>query len=529
MNSFSAVDTNKWLRGHMTRCKKTFQWFVFLFCLPVCTFVMMSATVGHADNIIPDPSFEAGTENWTFVVYNASSIDSTTARTGSNSLLLINDAQAAGKSHNVWQYNIPNVVGGLEYEYNVWVRGDNVTGVDAGGKPLAVIRWLGAGGNLLSTERYLWAPYGTYNWRQLKINLQAPADAAQVNIGFRSWKDCLTGTTHWDDVSLSPRDLSARGVLLGTYQAEDASSFSGGAIDTQEEGYTGSGYFFPDTANAIIEWDNIPGGTDGGIRILSFRYAIEGNPLNWELLVNGESQGIVKPSATGMLNSWASSDWEVTLQSGDNTVRLRVAQPTSGPFIDKLELYQKAGTPLPKVSTPALTPDGGRYDEAVTVSMETTTPGATIYYTVDGTTPDSGSTEYSEPFLLEGSATVSAIGIADGFADSAVGNANYIIGEDPLTAAAPTITPDGGAFTTSVEVTMETTTPGATIYYTLDGSTPDLDSNEYTAPFTINETTTVTAIAFAAGFQDSGTTIVDFTLSSSGGDSSSGCFIQTLR
>lgn len=58
----------------------------------------------------------------------------------------------------------------------------------------------------------------------------------------------------------------------------------------------------------------------------------------------------------------------------------------------------------------------------------------------------------------------------------------------------PTITVTS-PFTFSTEVTMSCETEGATIYYTLDESDPTAESTEYTAPFNINATTTIKAIA----------------------------------
>lgn len=61
---------------------------------------------------------------------------------------------------------------------------------------------------------------------------------------------------------------------------------------------------------------------------------------------------------------------------------------------------------------------------------------------------------------------------------------------------APTFTPPSGtSFSESLEVSISSTTEGAKIYYTTDGSQPSSESTEYAAPFTINKTTTIRAIA----------------------------------
>ena len=66
------------------------------------------------------------------------------------------------------------------------------------------------------------------------------------------------------------------------------------------------------------------------------------------------------------------------------------------------------------------------------------------------------------------------------------------------TVAAPTISPNGGNFGGSQEVTLSHA-DGGTIYYTLNGDDPTESSTLYTAPFTINATTTVKAIAVKDG------------------------------
>ena len=63
--------------------------------------------------------------------------------------------------------------------------------------------------------------------------------------------------------------------------------------------------------------------------------------------------------------------------------------------------------------------------------------------------------------------------------------------------ATPVFNPAGGVILNPfVTVSISTTTPGATIHYTLDGSTPSNNSLQYTAPLNVTTTTTVKAIAY---------------------------------
>lgn len=70
----------------------------------------------------------------------------------------------------------------------------------------------------------------------------------------------------------------------------------------------------------------------------------------------------------------------------------------------------------------------------------------------------------------------------------------------PTIVAAPTISPESCEFAESQEVTI-TQNEGADIYYTTDGNKPTSGSLKYTAPFTINATTTVRAIAIKNGVE----------------------------
>ena len=61
--------------------------------------------------------------------------------------------------------------------------------------------------------------------------------------------------------------------------------------------------------------------------------------------------------------------------------------------------------------------------------------------------------------------------------------------------ATPTFSPAAGRYSEAQTVTISCATDGTTIYYTTDGTTPTTSSNLYSAPITIDATTTLKAIA----------------------------------
>jgi hypothetical protein len=156
-------------------------------------------------------------------------------------------------------------------------------------------------------------------------------------------------------------------------------------------------------------------------------------------------------------------------------------------------------------SAPVFSPSAGDYTTAPTVSIESSTPSSTIYYTTDGslpTFPPTGSTlVYTGSITISATDTVQAIAIATGYAQSSVAAAAYEIG--PL-ADTPTFSPAGGSYTTVQTVTICDATADATIYYTIDGTTPSTGSTVYTGPITVGANEVVEAIAGAPGDSASG-------------------------
>ncbi len=70
-------------------------------------------------------------------------------------------------------------------------------------------------------------------------------------------------------------------------------------------------------------------------------------------------------------------------------------------------------------------------------------------------------------------------------------------------AAKPTFSLSGGIQSGPIEVTIETTTPNASIYYTVDGSEPTASSKLYTQPVSISQSVPLRAVAVCDGLLSS--------------------------
>jgi Chitobiase/beta-hexosaminidase C-terminal domain len=164
----------------------------------------------------------------------------------------------------------------------------------------------------------------------------------------------------------------------------------------------------------------------------------------------------------------------------------------------------------PVAATPTFNPVSGTYATAQTVTISSATPGATIYYTTDGSTPTTASQPYSGPITVSTSETVSAIAAASGYANSAPGSATYIITLGQV--ATPAFSPGAGTYASAQSVTISDATAGATIYYTTNGTTPTTSSAVYSGPLTVSSTETIEAIATLSGYTNSAVAIATYTI-----------------
>lgn len=86
-------------------------------------------------------------------------------------------------------------------------------------------------------------------------------------------------------------------------------------------------------------------------------------------------------------------------------------------------------TVVDSVARPVFSPRSGAVKRHTLVSLSTVTPDARIYYTTDGSLPDSAALLYTEPISIDEAVTIKAIAIKDTMA-SRVATASYKIIKD---------------------------------------------------------------------------------------------------
>lgn len=158
------------------------------------------------------------------------------------------------------------------------------------------------------------------------------------------------------------------------------------------------------------------------------------------------------------------------------------------------------------------------YDSGHTeiVPMTDARVSANGFYGANGEFPDNSEVEVTVTYTAEEGVYDPAHEGGAQFSDTFTARIKDIPALD-----APIITPNGGTFSNSCEVSI-TAQEGASIFYTTDGTDPTADSNKYTAPFTITEDATVKAIAIKENARDSKIASAKFTKRSSGSSGGSG-------
>lgn len=145
----------------------------------------------------------------------------------------------------------------------------------------------------------------------------------------------------------------------------------------------------------------------------------------------------------------------------------------------------------PEVAFPQFSPQPGHFIGNVTVNVSTSTAGATLYFTLDGSEPTEASNLYvpEDGIVLNDTTEIKVVAYADGLNPSPVASGIYQI----TPSSTPSFSPDPAIeYQDNVTVSLTAEPATANIFYSTDGSDPaqQYDPN---AGINLNSTTTIKA------------------------------------
>ncbi len=171
--------------------------------------------------------------------------------------------------------------------------------------------------------------------------------------------------------------------------------------------------------------------------------------------------------------------------SQSETVEAAVYDPVAGWGSVALSAIHIGDSSL--AQAPSISPDGGAFTTPQSVTIGDIPSGDTAYYTTDGTILEYGAGDaYTGAFTVSQSEMIAVVNYSPSAGWSSVTSATFYINGSSLVQA-PTISPDGGTFTTPQSVTIGDIPSEDLCYYTTDGSNPETSSIAmiYSGPFTV--------------------------------------------
>ncbi len=213
--------------------------------------------------------------------------------------------------------------------------------------------------------------------------------------------------------------------------------------------YSGNHYAYANGYNKGVNEDWLitpqitPQSADGGIS-LSFRSATRYNGPAVQLKYSTDYSGAGNPAAATWTDLTAAAAWSTGnfTWTPSGAVNINATAPLHIAFVYTCDSASAAAWEIDDiavvsgisdaVANPVIAPAAGFYYDTVNVSITCATQDAVIFYTLDGTQPDSAGTRYTAPFALTANATVKAIAYKTGSFASDVTEASYTF---PVTVA----------------------------------------------------------------------------------------------
>ena len=204
-----------------------------------------------------------------------------------------------------------------------------------------------------------------------------------------------------------------------------------------------------------------------------------GDPFNVHMTYDGTTLKMTITDAVNQSQNFSTS-WTINIPAtvGGNTANVGFTAGTGGLTATQeiVTWTYTTNTGLPTASTPTFSPAPGNYTAPQSVTLSDTTPGATIYYTTDGSTPTTSSPKYTAPIPVNTTTTIKAMAAASGYNNSALATGVYTISKTPIQYETEKVPSSGvpntrvfpwNGFTDGVGIIVDGTQIGNYIQFTL--------------------------------------------------------------
>jgi uncharacterized repeat protein (TIGR03806 family) len=169
-----------------------------------------------------------------------------------------------------------------------------------------------------------------------------------------------------------------------------------------------------------------PGGT---VAYFDARFS---TPLAKQELIDGPiliNEGIDRPHVIAPHDIWRSIAYMRIDTNGDIRMPPLARETIDAQGVQLLRDWINSMPGKDVLAPPKITPDGGTFGKAVTVSLTSPDPGAQIRYTVDGSVPGPQDLLYSAPIAVSGSTVVRARAYKNGMTRSIAAESVFIVGQ----------------------------------------------------------------------------------------------------
>lgn len=153
--------------------------------------------------------------------------------------------------------------------------------------------------------------------------------------------------------------------------------------------------------------------------------------------------------------------------TGVGTIQIAANQAGNANYLAAAQVTQSIVVNVIGAATPPVfSPAAGTYSSAQTVTISDTTPGATIYYTTNGTTPTASSSAYSGAISVSVTETLEAIATANGYSTSAVATAAYTMANPvPVVGSLSSVVGTAGGSGFALTISGAGFTASSTVYW----------------------------------------------------------------